>query len=144
MVKDMVAQTSGMLTVIERAGVNKGGDAMWRCSCQCGRESRVRGGGLRRGETLSCGCRKNAAPQPGAIDMTGQRAGRLTVIERKGRKSGEPAWLCKCDCGNESTVRGRALRRGETKSCGCGVGRAVHGHARKGAVTPPMSHGKPW
>jgi hypothetical protein len=134
MLKDMVGQTSGMLTVIARAGVNKGGDAMWRCRCQCGNESRVRGGELRRGDTKSCG--KHATPQPATIDMTGQCFGRLKVIERNGSKRRASAWLCKCDCGNETTVSGRALRRGETKSCGCGVSAPRHGHARKGAVSP--------
>lgn len=28
-------------------------------------------------------------------------------------------WLCKCDCGNETIVRGNHLQSGTTKSCGC-------------------------
>nr|DAH21853.1 MAG TPA: PROTEIN/DNA Complex catalytic motif, Helix-turn-helix DNA [Caudoviricetes sp.] len=60
---------------------------------------------------------------PALIDLTGQKFGRLTVIERcerpKGRKSKEAFWLCKCDCGNESTLSGYELRSGNTKSCGC-------------------------
>ena len=59
------------------------------------------------------------------IDMTGQRFGRLTVIERAGsyvppEGFGKAAtWLCKCACGNECIVVGRCLRQGVTKSCGC-------------------------
>lgn len=58
------------------------------------------------------------------IDLTNQKFGRLTVIERvddyisvNGRK--DPQWLCQCDCGNFCIVKGRLLRGGITKSCGC-------------------------
>lgn len=58
------------------------------------------------------------------IDLTGNKYGRLTVIERSESyisKSGIPKvkWLCKCDCGNTVNVLGVDLRRGNTKSCGC-------------------------
>lgn len=54
------------------------------------------------------------------IDLTGQRFGRLTAIERdRTTKSRKPAWNCRCDCGNEITVYGVYLRNGSTKSCGC-------------------------
>lgn len=40
-------------------------------------------------------------------DLTGQKFGRLTAIEFRGtNKSGNALWLCKCDCGNETVVRG--------------------------------------
>lgn len=54
------------------------------------------------------------------IDLTGQRFGRLTVIERAGSdKSGTPIWLCRCDCGAETKVRSNSLRSGSSRSCGC-------------------------
>lgn len=54
------------------------------------------------------------------IDHTGQRFGRLVVIELKGfEKGGQATWLCRCDCGNQSVVIGSNLRRGTTTSCGC-------------------------
>ena len=53
------------------------------------------------------------------IDITGQRFGRLVVLERCGTVHGQALWLCKCDCGNEARIRGSCLRRGESKSCGC-------------------------
>lgn len=60
-----------------------------------------------------------------AIDLTGQRFGRLTAKhivpkEQLPWKKKERAWLCECDCGNQIIVRQRNLRSARfTKSCGC-------------------------
>lgn len=58
-----------------------------------------------------------------AIDLTGQRFGRLTVLYRddtKPKGHGHRAyWICKCDCGNIKSVESYHLRNGDTKSCGC-------------------------
>ena len=54
------------------------------------------------------------------IDMTGERYGRLTVLRFAGRASnGHSQWLCKCDCGRETTVARSNLRTGKQVSCGC-------------------------
>ena len=55
------------------------------------------------------------------IDLTGQKFGRLTVIERSNIKKDRTAavWKCQCDCGNETIVSGIRLRSSNTKSCGC-------------------------
>lgn len=53
------------------------------------------------------------------VDLTGERFGRLSVVERKGYRRGRPAWACLCDCGAETLVAGKDLREGDTKSCGC-------------------------
>lgn len=72
------------------------------------------------------------------IDITGQRFGRLVVKMRTANDKHRTAcWLCVCDCGNETIVRGNSLRRGLTKSCGCGMFEALavrekHGHAGRG------------
>lgn len=58
---------------------------------------------------------------PKLIDETGNRYGRLTVIERaypRGHRAGA-YWLCECDCGNHVIVPGGSLRSGGTTSCGC-------------------------
>ena len=55
-----------------------------------------------------------------AIDLTGQKFGMLTVLERAGTsKDGKAMWRCRCDCGVEKDVSGKLLRNGNTKSCGC-------------------------
>lgn len=47
------------------------------------------------------------------IDLTGKIFGKLTVIERAGvTKNGNPTWVCKCECGNETVVSGDSLRSG--------------------------------
>jgi hypothetical protein len=55
------------------------------------------------------------------IDLTGQRFGRLTVIERSPQNTpfGNARWLCKCDCGKRVTVSSGSLRSGNSQSCGC-------------------------
>lgn len=48
----------------------------------------------------------------------GKRYGYLTVISlgRKGN-NGCYYWVCQCDCGNYSQVRGDNLRSGKSKMC---------------------------
>lgn len=55
------------------------------------------------------------------IDLTGMRFGKLTVIDRSTERSHPrtPIWMCQCDCGNRTFVRGANLRSGNTESCGC-------------------------
>jgi hypothetical protein len=54
------------------------------------------------------------------IDITGQRFGRLVVMERIGiDKHNNMTWLCVCDCGQYIKPAGSTLRNGKAKSCGC-------------------------
>lgn len=74
------------------------------------------------------------------VDLTGQKFGRLTVIERaedKITKRGTPLimYKCKCDCGNECTVLGANLKHGKTSSCGC-YAREVSSKTFKYSGTP--------
>jgi hypothetical protein len=55
-----------------------------------------------------------------AIDLIGQRFGKLTVIERSENScGGKTRWVCRCDCGKEKVILGDSLRKGRTSSCGC-------------------------
>ena len=73
--------------------------------------------------------------------MTGQRFGRLTVVERVPSRA-EAHWRCLCDCGNTSVLRGSILRDGQVRSCGCYLRdrlrrvNTVHGQAVRGHMTP--------
>jgi len=54
------------------------------------------------------------------IDMVGQTFGRLTAIARAGTSKDRKAlWLCRCTCGNATTVSGKDMRSGHIQSCGC-------------------------
>jgi hypothetical protein len=77
-----------------------------------------------------------------ALDLTGERFERWTVLRREGIKRGGPAWLCRCACGAERVVCGNYLRHGTSRSCGCLQREEVtarslrHGHHRKGKCSP--------
>jgi hypothetical protein len=55
------------------------------------------------------------------VDLTGQKFGRLTVIEFAGRMENRRkttrGWRCVCDCGKEVIVDTNALRSGNTTGC---------------------------
>lgn len=54
------------------------------------------------------------------IDLTGQKFGRLLVLEYDHTGKNDVAfWLCKCDCGNEKIISRGNLKNGTTVSCGC-------------------------
>lgn len=65
------------------------------------------------------------------IDLTGQRFGRLVVVEQAGKnRFGSICWLCRCDCGREKVIAGHHLRSGQATTCGCvRMGERVHGEA---------------
>lgn len=63
----------------------------------------------------------------------GTRFSRLVVLAPAGMTPWrERTWLCACDCGREAEVRGKRLRGGLTRSCGC-LGRDSK---------PGLKHGK--
>lgn len=54
------------------------------------------------------------------LDLTGQRFGRLIVVERDYSHCGNQTyWRCLCDCGNYTVCRGTHLISGGIRSCGC-------------------------
>lgn len=117
LVIDETGNSYGELTVVSRRPAPPGRHgAHWLCQCSCGNATTVPGVILRQGRTQSCGHARNGA----VIDETGNTYGELTVRSRadSNSASGEARWLCRCSCGNETTVPGRDLRRGNTRSCG--------------------------
>ena len=121
--KDLSGKRFGALTVLHRVQTGKKG-VWWKCKCDCGKERIVSTRDLTSGRVVNCGDEKNHPAQDATPklrdDLTGRRFGRLTVIGLADTKlSGQYAWRCRCDCGNEIIVRGSTLRSGRTKSCGC-------------------------
>ena len=53
------------------------------------------------------------------LDLTGQKFGKLTVLELSEYGNGYRKWKCKCDCGNICYIPTKTLRNGTAKSCGC-------------------------
>lgn len=119
-IKDITGQRFGRLTVIEYAGLDTCNMALWRCKCDCGKETVTRGSSLRNGHTISCGCYNREKCAEGAFkksfkDLTGSQFGNLTVIKYVGNRR----YLCKCDCGRQSVTYSYNLTKGIAKSCGC-------------------------
>jgi hypothetical protein len=54
-----------------------------------------------------------------AIDHTGKRFGRWTVIGRAPNVGRFAYWECRCDCGEIGRVRASSLTAGDSRSCGC-------------------------
>ena len=118
--KDETNNRYGKLLVLNRdfskPGSKKNG--YWLCKCDCGNTTIVNGTKLRKGETKSCGCLKKESKN--FIDMTGQKFGKLLVLEKvSSSNTGLAQWKCQCDCGNITIVTGSHLRNGHTQSCGC-------------------------
>ena len=119
---DLTGKKFERLTVISKAG-HKGKSIVWECLCDCGNTTIVSGTHLTTGHTKSCGCLKSVQ-RSNMIDLTGQRFGRLTVLEKdKTHITSGGAfitmWKCRCDCGKITGVSSSALRRDNTHSCGC-------------------------
>ena len=103
--KDETGNTYGYLTVIERAENTKEGRAQWLCKCKCGNEVIVLGKHLRSGNTKSCGCYQRERAVESNLrrsgDLTGQRFGKLVVLEEAGfieKSNGRNSRLWKCQC----------------------------------------------
>lgn len=56
---------------------------------------------------------------PKVVDLTGKRFNSLVVLRQAGTLRGNTTWDCRCDCGNEATVRAHMLKSERTQSCGC-------------------------
>jgi hypothetical protein len=54
-----------------------------------------------------------------AINLTGQKFGRLAVLYRITSKDHRARWHCICDCGNEIDIDSNKIKSGHTRSCGC-------------------------
>ena len=117
---DETGNVYGGWTVIERVKNRVGKNAKWLCQCICGNKREILGSALRFGGTKSCGCLGRLATLAATrIEMIGNRYGRLVVIKKSEITKCGATWECKCDCGNTTTVIGKSLRRGLTRSCGC-------------------------
>lgn len=107
--KDIKERYFGRLLVEKYAGPGKGGTALWRCRCICGKLVLIEGTSLLRGNTQSCGClyaemiaqkgidsplwTGNAAKTRGARNSSEYKGWRKQVLERN-------EYTCQC-CGQQ-------------------------------------------
>lgn len=72
------------------------------------------------------------------LNLTGQKFGRLLVLDKLPSRKNRVRWLCVCDCGNTKEISTLGLRTTGTESCGCiriecmvllGKAQKIHGHA---------------
>ena len=121
-IKDLIGQTFGWLTVLERHEdiYDKNGKTIrqWKCKCSCGNEC------IKREDALKTAKRKGSISKCDDCnsmvkDLTGKRFGKLLVLYQASKHENAETgsyWRCKCDCGNETTLNYRKLRK--AKSCG--------------------------
>jgi len=110
-----------------------GKGARWLCHCDCGVEKIINAKDFK--TVRSCGCLIREIKR----GLTGQRFGRLVVIEQKGNVHGSSLWLVRCDCGKEKLLRGGNLINGGTTSCGCLKAEHDSLYGKKWALPPGVS-----
>lgn len=115
---DISGNKYGKLTVVSRNGRDSTGKTTWNCICECGNDSIAVGLNLKNGNTKSCGCNNHVRTNR-FHDLSGLRFGRLIVSDISFSDKKHTHWVCKCDCGNDTTAIGTHLIRSVRMSCGC-------------------------
>ena len=129
MSKHLIGETYGKLTVIEKSesklfknGIRYGKTRykktqMWKCKCDCGKETIVSESNLIKNNTKSCGCSRVSNIR------VGDTYGKLKILNKEHvapyfvpRLYGW--WKASCECGNTIIVRTSYLTSGDQKSCG--------------------------
>jgi hypothetical protein len=126
--RDLTGQRFGRLIALKKVNKpekSKRVNSFWLCKCDCGNEKIINMQELTNGNTQSCGC-KIHEPSHQLEDLTGQKFGRLIVINRaENSRNNRVRWLCKCDCGKETITASSNLKNGTVVSCGC-YSRKIH------------------
>ena len=119
--EDFIGKTFGEFKVLEVGKINEKGIKFYRCKCSCGEIVEVNCYNLKDGRSTNCGCkRKQEISSRMKKDIQGQKFGKLIAIKELGLNDNhKTVYLCKCDCGNETTATVGSLISGHTMSCGC-------------------------
>ena len=112
--RELEGTTVGRWAVLEYIGGKLG---KYSCQCECGTRKEVRSCHLLSEVSMSCGCItvERLASQRVKIEDSENKYGRLKPI----KYLGEDKYMCLCDCGVNTIARGKDMRNGHTKSCGC-------------------------
>ena len=124
---NLIGQKYNLLTVLEETEQrDNSGCVLWKCQCDCGNITYASSNSLRTNHKRSCGClnikQVKALGKSNLIDLTGQKFGKLTVLNRvEGMTNSDRRvfWNCQCDCGNTYIANGHSLKDGSLQSCGC-------------------------
>ena len=121
--ENIIGKKFGKLTIVcldeEKTKSSKGNRKFYLCKCDCGNLVTRRYDKLVSKGNHSCSCyKKNRHPANYDKNLIGKKFGRLKVISDFS-KNWEHYCVCVCDCGKEKVVNYRALKSGNTKSCGC-------------------------
>lgn len=119
---DLTDQKFGRWTALEYVGKSK-----WKCQCECGTIKEVDGYNLVKGISKSCGCyRTDIRPSFRSVDYSGQKFGRLNVLEKIYVFKQKAKYKCQCDCGNVVYILANNFVSNGTKSCGCYRDEKIH------------------
>lgn len=118
--KDLTGQNiNGWQVVgVHNPRVNNHGEVLWDCICPtCGKIVTQTYYNLHKLKLKGC---KDCRGKNAAVDISGQRFGRLTTVKYAGSNKGQGAiWECVCDCGKTVNIEKGSLMTGRTRSCGC-------------------------
>jgi hypothetical protein len=112
-VEDLTGKQFGMWNVLYKDNKKYNTrDVRWICECECGTIKSVLGKYLRNGKSISCGCSKK-------IDLSGQRFGKLVVLETIYDYNGynRATHKCRCDCGEILYLTGNMNDRNSCIKC---------------------------
>lgn len=113
-------QQFGLLTAVSKVKIS--GKTYIVCRCRCGVESTYLPDPLRVGKRRRCNACISHSVKFGkkVKDLTGQRYGKLSVIQQDLAYVGPgAAWLCRCDCGNMLSVSQQRFSAKNKTHCGC-------------------------
>lgn len=65
-----------------------------------------------------------------AVDLSGQKFGRLTVLDKAPNTGGRTAWNVMCECGTSTIAQSQLLVSGKAVSCGCKRRMAAFRHGK--------------
>lgn len=127
---DLTDQVFGDMKVIsldQQKNHTKSQSAYWFCECQACNEHTIKSvcaADLKRGAVTNCGCKKRERiieyNHKNFEDLSGQKFGFLTVIKPIFENNNfSNKYICRCDCGKETSVTRSNLTQGHVKSCGC-------------------------
>ena len=122
---DLTGMIFENLTVVKEVERNKWNQPQYLCNCVCGNHKIVASGNLIYGLVKSCGCLQKLASsmQMGYKfkDISGEKFGKLTAIERsfEYRYSQGTMWKCFCECGKIVFRLQNNLASRKNQSCGC-------------------------